>query len=98
MIWSLRTTLSRAAGFTPFFLIYEAKAILPTDLEYGSPRLQAYNECNNQVRCEDSLDQLHEARYIVLLHSAKYQQSLRRYHERCVQPRGFQEGDLVLRL
>jgi hypothetical protein len=37
VVWSLRTTPSRATGFTPFFLVYGAEAILPTDLEYGSP-------------------------------------------------------------
>jgi hypothetical protein len=35
---------------------------------------------------------------MALLHSARYQQSLRHYHTRGVQPRGFQVGDLVLRL
>jgi ribonuclease HI/transposase InsO family protein len=39
VVWSLRTTPSRATGFTPFFLVYGAEAILPTDLEYGSPRV-----------------------------------------------------------
>ena len=34
----------RATGFSPFFLVYGAEAILPTDLEYGSPRLKAYQE------------------------------------------------------
>jgi transposase InsO family protein len=38
VVWSLRTTPSRSTGFTPFFLVYGAEAILPTDLEYGSPR------------------------------------------------------------
>jgi hypothetical protein len=33
---------------------------------------------------------------VTLLHSARYQQSLRRYHTRGVRPRGFQVGDLVL--
>jgi hypothetical protein len=98
VVWSLRTTPSRATGFTPFFLVYGAEAILPTDLEYGSPRLQNYSERNNQVSREDSLDQLDEARDVALLHSAKYQQSLRRYHEQRVRPPGFHEGDLVLRL
>jgi hypothetical protein len=98
VIWSLRTTPSRATGFTPFFLVYGAEAILPTDLEYGSLRLQAYSERNNPVICEDSLDRLDEAGDVALLHSAKYQQSLRCYHERRVRPQGFQEGDLVLRL
>ena len=56
VIWSLRTTPSRAAGFSPFFLVYGAEAILPTDLEYGSPRLKAYEEHQNQQARDDSLD------------------------------------------
>jgi hypothetical protein len=48
VVWSLRTTPSRATGFTPFFLVYGAKAILPTDLEYGSPRTRAYDDRSNQ--------------------------------------------------
>jgi hypothetical protein len=75
-----------------------AEAILPTDLEYGSPRTKAYNNKNNQTSREDSLDLLEEARDVALLHSVRYQQSLRRYHARRVRPRGFQVGDLVLRL
>jgi hypothetical protein len=98
VVWSLRTTLSRATGFTPFFLVYGAKAILPTDLEYGSPRTKAYDDQSNQTSREDSLDQLEEARNVALLHSTWYQQSLRRYHVRRVRPRDFQVGDLVLRL
>jgi hypothetical protein len=85
-------------GFSPFFLVYGAEAILPTDLEYGSPRTKVYDDQSNQTNREDSLDQLEEARDVVLLHSARYQQSLRRYHARRVRPRGFQVGDLVLRL
>ena len=56
VIWSLRTTPRRATGFTPFFLVYGAEAILPTDLEYVSPRLKAYQEQQNQRAREDSLD------------------------------------------
>jgi hypothetical protein len=50
--------------------------MLPTDVEYGSPRLKAYNEKNNDATREDTLDQLEEARDVALLHSARYQQSL----------------------
>jgi transposase InsO family protein len=98
VVWSLRTTPSRATGFTPFFLVYGAEAILPTDLEYGSPRMRAYTDQSHQVSREDSLDQLEEARNKALLHSARYQQSLRRYHARGVRSRDLQVGDLVLRL
>ena len=54
-------------------MVYGAEAILPTDLEYGSPRLQAYNEQSNRTTREDVLDQPEEARDVVLLYSAKYQ-------------------------
>jgi transposase InsO family protein len=98
VVWSLRTTPSRATGFTSFFLVYGAEAILPTDLEYGSPRTRAYADQSNQASREDSLDQLEEARDRALLHSARYQQSMRRYHARGVRSRDLQVGDLVIRL
>jgi hypothetical protein len=63
-------------GFHAVFLVYGAEAILPIDLEYGSPRAKAYDDQNNQTSREDSLDQLEEARDVDLLHSARYQQSL----------------------
>jgi hypothetical protein len=98
VVWSLRTTPSRATGFTPFFLVYGAEAVLPTDLEYGSPRVRGYDEGANQRTHEDSLDQLDEARIVALMHSVRYQQALRRYQARKVRRRDFSEGDLVLRL
>jgi hypothetical protein len=90
--------LSKATRFTPFFLVYGAEAILPTDLEYGSPRVQSYDEGANQRAREDSLDQLDEACTVALMHSARYQQALRRYQARKMRRRDFSVGDLVLRL
>jgi hypothetical protein len=55
----------------PFFLVHGAEAVLPTDLEYGSPRVRGYNEDANQRAREDSLDQLDEARLVALMHSAR---------------------------
>jgi hypothetical protein len=98
VVWSLRTTPSRAMGFTPFFLVYSAEAILPTDLEYESPRVRGYDESTNQRAREASLDQLDEARTVALMHLARYQKALRRYQARKVRHRDFNEGDLVLRL
>jgi hypothetical protein len=98
VVWSLRTTPSRATGFTLFFLVNGAEAVLPTDLEYGSPRIKGYDEGANQRAREDSLDQLDEARTVALMHSARYQHVLRRYQARKIRSRDFDEGDLVLRL
>ena len=67
---------SRATGYTPFFMVYSSKAILPTDLDYGAPRVKAYNEQGNKATLEDAMDLLDEARDIALLCLAKYQQAL----------------------
>jgi hypothetical protein len=61
IIWSLRTTSSRATGLTSFFMVYGSEAVLPTDLEYGAPRIKAYDELGNQTTCKEALDQLDEA-------------------------------------
>jgi transposase InsO family protein len=97
VLWSLRTTPSRATGFTPFFMVHGSEAVLPMDIDYGSPRVRAYTEEGNQVALEDAIDQLDEARDMALLRSAKYQYALRCYHERNMRPREFHVGDLVLR-
>ena len=96
VLWSLRTTPSRATGYTPFFMVYGSKAVLPTDLDYGAPRIRAYDEQGAKAFHEDAMDQLDKARDIALLHSAKYQQALRRYHSRRVWDRAFNVRDLVL--
>ena len=34
VLWGIRTTPNRSTGFTPFFMVYGAEAIMPTDLEH----------------------------------------------------------------
>ena len=63
-------------------MVYGSETVLPTDLEYGSPQLKAYNEQSNKETRENTVDQLEEARDIELLNSARYQQKLRRYHDK----------------
>jgi hypothetical protein len=41
---TLATTTSRATGETPSFLVYGAKACLPTETLMGSSRVQYFNE------------------------------------------------------
>jgi transposase InsO family protein len=79
VIWSLRTAPNRATGFTPFFLVYGAEDVLPTDLEYRSPKVKGYDKDANQRAREDSLDQIDEACDVAMMHSVRYQQALRRY-------------------
>jgi hypothetical protein len=36
--------LSRATGFTPFFMVRGSEVVVPTDIDYGSPWVRAYTE------------------------------------------------------
>ena len=78
-------------------MLYVSEAVLPTDFEYGSHRLKAYNEQTNKETRENAVDQLEEARDMALLNSARYQQKLRCYHDKHIRKRDLHVGDLVLR-
>jgi transposase InsO family protein len=96
ILWSIRTTATKPTGETPFFLVYGAEAVLPTDVKFGSPRVLAFNEIHQEDLIKDRLLQLEEARCQAALHAARYQQGLHRYHSRHVRARTLQVGDLVL--
>ena len=77
-------------------MVYVSEAILPTNLDYGAPRIRAYDEQGAKASLEEAMDQLDVARDVALLRSAKYQQALRWYHSRRVRGWAFNVGDLVL--
>jgi hypothetical protein len=91
-------TPNSSTGYTPFFLLFGAEAVLPMDVQYCAPRVVAYIEEDAQTALEDALDLLDEARDVALARSAVYQQSLRNYHSRRLCGRSFDPGNLVLRL
>jgi hypothetical protein len=37
VLWSFRTMPNRLINFTPFFMVYVAHVVLPTNLQYGPP-------------------------------------------------------------
>src|SRR3954466_16086738 len=98
VLWNLCTTPNRSTGFTPFFLVYGAEAVLPSDILYDSPRVGAYRDETADRARQLSVDLLEEARNLADQRSTIYQQKLRRYHSRRVNHRSFKEGELVLRL
>jgi hypothetical protein len=97
VIWGLRTQVSSATGFSPFFLVYGAEAILPTDVAFGAPRIQFYEEGEAEQTRRVNLDSLEEQRLAAIIRQARHDQQLRRYHDRNVRETSFNIGDLVLR-
>ena len=65
-------TPSRVTGYTSFFMVFGSEAVLPTDLDYGVPRVRVYNEQGAKASLENAMDQLDEARNVALLCSAKH--------------------------
>jgi hypothetical protein len=98
VLWSLRTTPNRSTQYTPFFLVFGAEAVMPSDVLHDAPRVAAYTETGSRTALQDAADLLDEARDLALSRSAIYQQNLRRCHGRRVRGRAFSAGDLVLRL
>jgi hypothetical protein len=97
VLWGNRTTPSRATGETPFFLVYGAEAYLPSEIIMGSPRVKEFDESiQEQLRRED-VDFIDERRWQAAIRNARYNQALRRYHQRFVHSRKLGVGDLVLR-
>ncbi|XP_073360336.1 uncharacterized protein [Aegilops tauschii subsp. strangulata] len=89
VLWSLRTTPNRSTGFTLFFLVYGAEAIIPTDVEFDSPRVMMYTEAKAKEAREDGFDLLEEARILALSRCAIYQEGLRHYHSKKIKPLAF---------
>jgi hypothetical protein len=98
VVWSLRTQPSRALhGNTPFFMVYESEAVLPADLVFGALRLVFENIAKAEATRLEDIDVLEEERLNTVIQSARYQQTLRCYHDKVVRHRSFAVGDLVLR-
>ena len=81
-----------------FSLVFGAEAMLPPELKIRSTRVESFNDSAQEQLRADDINLLEEKRNQALIRSAVYQQALRKYYDRKVQPRSLAVGDLVLRL
>ena len=71
--------------------------MLPSDHDHGAPRVKAFDRNRAIEAQQDTVNLLVEAHETTAIRSARYQQTLRRYHERKIRGTILEVGDLVLR-
>jgi hypothetical protein len=70
-------------------MVYGAESVLPTELQYGPPRVRAYRSVVTEEAQKDAIDLLKESRDMAVTRSIGYQQALRWYHACRVHPQAF---------
>ncbi|XP_021728790.1 uncharacterized protein LOC110695872 [Chenopodium quinoa] len=97
VLWSIRTTTKSSTGETPFFLVYDAEAVLPIKMYEPTLRVMLYDEAANWEAMKTALDFLLEARGNAALRHEIYRLRITRAYNRRVSKRPLKMGDLVLR-
>jgi transposase InsO family protein len=86
-LWGNWISPSRATGETHFFMVYGAKAVLPSKVTMGSLHVKTYDEATqDQLRRED-IDLVDEQRWQAAIKNARYRYALKRYHQWFMQSR-----------
>ena len=66
VLWSLRTTPNRSTRLKSFFLTYGSEAVLPSDLDYGAPRVKAFDPAMAAEAQRNAMEVLEETRLAML--------------------------------
>ena len=77
-------------------MVYGSEVVLPADMIFGAPRLTFKSIAEAKATRLEDIDILEKERLNVVIQLARYQQTLRRYHDKAVRHRSFAVGDLVL--
>ncbi|XP_016192522.1 uncharacterized protein LOC107633401 [Arachis ipaensis] len=62
VLWAYQTTPHSTMGESPFRLAYGMEAMIPIEVDEGSPRVVFYNEDSNSQEQKEELDLLPEVR------------------------------------
>ena len=97
-LWAYWTFMKTATGFTPFHLVYGLKAILPIQCQI--PSLQLAVELLPDTSAEEEiflyLNNHDETLRDAALANEAHKKCIKVQYDKSVQPRVFNEGDLVL--
>jgi hypothetical protein len=72
VVWGLRTQPSRNTGVSPYFMIYGAKAVLPTDIMFGAPRVERFDQFSADKTREVEINCTEEKRLDSYIQTTKY--------------------------
>ena len=97
-LWYYQTSMKIATGFTPFHLVYGLEAVLL--IQFQIPSLQLAIELLLDTSAEEErflyLSNLDETCRDAALVNEAYKKRVKAQQDKSVQPRVFNEGDLVL--
>ena len=65
-------------------MVYGSEAIILADITFGAPHTQNYDEGEAETTQRTDLDSAEEHRLTAALQHARYEQQLRRYHDKKV--------------
>jgi hypothetical protein len=93
-VWSHNTTVYRATNFTPFWLMFEAEAVLSEEIKHQRMITTAEAPpCPNEAEEKDLLE---PERLKAVTNLQKYQDETRNWRDSKVKKRDFNVGNLVL--
>ena len=78
-------------------MIYGAKAVLPSDVVFGSPRVEHVDQSSADHARELEINCTEEKQLDSCLRTTKYLEAMQRYYNKNVKDRSFVVSDLVLK-
>lgn len=98
--WGYRTSIRIPTRATPYYLVYDMKAVLPIELEVPSLRVMAECDVSEAEWLSSRFEELmlfNERRLKALYHVQGYQRRIARAFNRKVKTKNLVEGDMVLK-
>jgi hypothetical protein len=89
MVWGLRTQPSYNTGASPYFMVYDAEAVLPDDIAFRSPRVENFDKDRSDESRELEVSCSEERPLDSCVCTAKYLAVLRKYYNKNVKERFF---------